>query len=216
MAEENKIPINDSNADLIADKLYNKIAGTFNGFMQNIESGIANDITTIKEKLITAEKKAEEALKIAKEKELEAERLDLRADANRDAVKDLRTDYETYKEHLECVAKVRPTLETIQKVFKFWTWKENKLKIIGAIGVTFIIIFVLFWVFLSIMKFKGFISLNGNSQKHSSLEQVILDIKTGNVSNDVRAAKALKLTDAQRDTMIAQKEKILIKPVNIK
>jgi hypothetical protein len=66
------------------------------------------------------------------------------------------------------------------------------------------------------MKFKGFISLNGNSQKHSSLEQFILDIKTGNVSNDVRAAKALKLTDAQRDTMIAQKEKILIKPVNIK
>jgi hypothetical protein len=65
------------------------------------------------------------------------------------------------------------------------------------------------------MKFKGFVSLNDSNKKHSGLEQVMLDIKTGNVSNEVRAAKTIKLTDIQRDTMIAQRERALIKPVNI-
>jgi hypothetical protein len=188
----------DKLTDTIADKVYDKLAEFNQPVLLKLEE-LINGIEEIKT-----------------QNKLEIARLDLRADANRDAVKDLRTDYEIYKEHLEYLAKVKPTLETIQNVFRFWTWKENKKKIIGAsIGIV-IGIFILFWIFLSIMKFKGFVSLNDSNKKHSGLEQVMLDIKTGNVSNDVRAAKALKLTDAQRDTMIAQKEKILIKPVNMK
>jgi hypothetical protein len=195
----------DELANKVAEKVRADVAETYLQLAASFQ-GIEGSISSINTRLNEEDEKIK----------LEIARLDLRTDANKDAVKDLRTDYEIYKEHLEYLAKVKPTLETIQNVFRFWTWKENKKKIIGAsIGIV-IGIFVLFWIFLSIMKFKGFVSLNDSNKKHSGLEQVMLDIKTGNVSNDVRAAKALKLTDAQRDTMIAQKEKILIKPVNMK
>ena len=192
----------------IADKIYDKISTVFSDFMENIsegQKGIASDITKINLKLNEIETNNNLAIR----------RLDGRADANRDAVNSLRTDYEIYKEHLEYLAKVKPTLQTIQKVFKFWTWKENWLKIISIIVGFFVIIFALFWIFLSIMKLKVFVSLNDSGKKHSGLEQVWADIKTGHISNEVRAVKTVKLTDIQIDTMIAQKERSLIKPVTI-
>jgi paraquat-inducible protein B len=129
----------DELANKVAEKVRADVAETYIQLAASLK-GIETSIASIDKRLEEDEKKIE----------TEVERLDLRANANRDAVKELRDDYEVYKEHLEYVATVKPTLETIQKVFKFWTWKENWKKIIGLILVTLIVIFALFWLFLSI------------------------------------------------------------------
>lgn len=127
----------------IADRVYDKLAEFNTPILLKLET-LINGIEEIK-----------------RHNELEIARLDLRADANRDAVIGLRTDYEIYKEHLEYLAKVKPTLETIQKVRRFWTWKENWKKIIGAIIGFVVLIFALFWMFLSVMQYRGIVTERG-------------------------------------------------------
>lgn len=124
----------------IADRVYDKLAEFNTPILLKLET-LINGIEEIK-----------------RHNELEIARLDLRADANRDAVIGLRTDYEIYKEHLEYLAKIKPTLETLQKAFRFWTWKKNWVKIIGTIIGIVVTIFVLFWMFLSVMKYKGIVT----------------------------------------------------------
>ena len=118
-----KIPIFNSEgfADIVADKVFNKIAKTFDDFMENIsigQKGIASDISAIKKRLM------EEENKIA-----EHER---RLDKKKQDIQQLREDYERNKSHLEYVVKIKPTLETLQNMVNFWKWK-NWLKIIGII-----------------------------------------------------------------------------------
>ena len=179
----------DEFANKVAEKVRADVAETYLQLAPSL-ANIEGSITSINTRLNNIETN----------NNLAVQRLDGRADANRDAVNSLRNDYEIYKEHLEYLARVKPTLQTIQKVFKFWTWKENKVKIIGVIVGFFVIILALFWIFLSIMKFKGFVTLN---VKHSGLEQVWADIKTGNISNDVRSIEMPK-TDRDRDSTEAQ------------
>lgn len=187
MADEDKTPIelDEKSIKLIIDGFFDRVAEPFADFMGNIEKGQKGIATSLSQ--------------IEEHNKLEIKRLDQRADANRDAVKELRDDYEVYKEHLEYVSKVKPTLETIQKVFKFWTWKENWKKIIGFIIATLVIIFVLFWLFLSIMKFKGFVSLN-EPKKLTGIEKIEYDIKTGHVLPNVRAIQ-MPTTNAEIDSI---------------
>jgi hypothetical protein len=180
----------------VIKKFVSAIAEHYDPIMNGISSlslgmeQIGNDIATINERLTTIEEK----------NKLEVERLDGRADANRDAVKDLRTDYEIYKEHLEYLAKVKPTLETIQKVWRFWIWKENWLKIIGAIIGGIVIIFALFWIFLSIMKVKGVITKNENTKSGYNPEEIYAKMRTVGLSPITRGA-TIHYTDAQKDSI---------------
>jgi hypothetical protein len=138
----------------IADKVYDKLAEFNAPILLKLET-LINGIEDIK-----------------KHNELEIKRLDERADANRDAVKDLRSDYEIYKEHLEYLANVKPTLQQIQKVIKFWTWKENWKKIIGAIIGLVVLIFVLFWLFLSVMQYRGIVT---DKSPKTEVQQIKVD-----------------------------------------
>jgi hypothetical protein len=201
MAGEDKIPIDlsEKSIKLIIDGFYERIAKQFADFMNNIETGQKGIATSLSQ--------------IEKSNRLEIEKLNLRADANRDAVKALRDEYEINKKHLEYLATVKPTLETIQKVFKFWTWKGNWKKIIGVIAGTLIVIFFLFWVFLSIMKFKGFVSSN-ESTKITGIKKIEYDIKNGHISPNVRAIQ-MPTTQVEIDSAQAEILKYNIKPVTI-
>jgi hypothetical protein len=177
----------DEFANKVAEKVRADVAETYIQLAASLK-GIEGSIASINERLNKEEKKIE----------FEVKRLDLRINNKRDKIQELRDDYEKNKKHLQYLADIKPTLETIQKIFKFWTWKENKLKIIGTIAGFFIIIFGLFWIFLSIT--KGFIGMN-EPKKITGIDSIEYNIKTGNVSPITRGA-TIHYTDAQRDSVI--------------
>ena len=98
--------------------------------------------------------------KIALEKAIAEEAkivaLNVRIDKKRDAIADLRNDFEVNKQTLEEIAKHKPTLETLQNAFNFWEWK-NWYKIAGILGGLLVLFFFIFVGFLAYMKWKGYI-----------------------------------------------------------
>jgi hypothetical protein len=158
-------------ANTIAGKVRADVAETYvqlAAVLKNIEAGqvaIAEDITEIKKRLTINENNVE-----LEKKEIEI--INLRLDQKKKDITKLREDYESNKKNLEDIAKHKPTLETIQKIFVFWSWKKNWLKIIGAIIGVIAIIFVLFWLFLSIMQYRGIVT---DKSSKTGVQQIKVD-----------------------------------------
>jgi hypothetical protein len=141
MATEKIYNSDDNLPEEVAKRVYGKISETFTDFMTNIETGqkniassiskIAEDVNDIKLRLSKNEDRVEA-------EETEIENIKTRLESKKTAIKQLRDDYERNKEHLEYVASIKPTLQTLQNMFNFWTW-ENWWKIaLIIIGILFI------------------------------------------------------------------------------
>ena len=221
MADENKIPIFNSEefAEKVADKVYNKTAGTFTDFMLNIENGlkgIADDISDIKDRLTTNENKVtieeqkikdiDDRLKWKKNKINEHED---RLNNGKKLIEEIRNDLEQFKEDTKELAEIKPTLKTIQKVFEFWKLK-NWLKITGiVIGIILIFSAMVIGIY-SYMRKSGWVTEYSN--KHSqNFEQYDEGMKILNAP--VRSVLVQKLTDAQIDSNQAAILRYNIKPI---
>ena len=192
----------------LQDDFIESILKSIHGTVVNIEKvllTIDGRLNSIETRLTQAEEKVS-----IEEKRIEEH--EIRLNKKRDDIKEINDRFEEYKEHMEYLAKVKPTLETIQKVWRFWTWKENWKKIIGAILAGLVVVFVLFWMFLSLMKFKGFVNFN-EPNKITDMGKIEADIKTGHISPITRAAHPFHITgtkayrDSVNDAIIEQNEK---------
>jgi hypothetical protein len=191
---------------LQSDELANKVAEKVRADVAETYIQLAASLKNIEASIDSINNKLAEDEKIIK---LEVERLDLRIDKKRDAIKELRDDYEKNKDHLEYVARVRPTLETIQKVFTFWSWKKNWLKIISIIiGIILLFSSVVIGIY-SFMRKSGWLS-QGNT---SGIEKILTDIKTGNISPETRSIHYDRLTLTQQDYIIDQNEKAILNTI---
>jgi hypothetical protein len=189
---------------LQGDELANKVAKKVRVDVANAYIQLAATLEGIKDSIVSINERLSQ---VEETVELEVERLDLRIDKKREAIKELRDDYEKNKDHLEYVAKVRPTLETMQKVFVFWTWRKNWLKIISVcIGLILLFSAIVIGIY-SVMRKSGWLS----QDKTSGIERVWADIKTGNVSPQTRTIHYDKLTDVQIDSLENEQIKSLIK-----
>ena len=60
---------------------------------------------------------------------------------------------------------------------------------------------------------KGIVTFIDGS-KHSNIEQIYDNIREGKVNPTVRGGSDYKMTEIEIDTMMAQQERILIKPIS--
>jgi hypothetical protein len=101
----------------------------------------------------------------------------------------LREDFEINKLELEHIAKHKPTLETIQKVFTFFTWKKNWFKISGIIlAVLFLFVMMLVGVVYYMHK-RGWVTEDMTHK--TGMQQIEADIKSGHISPITRGARSI-------------------------
>jgi hypothetical protein len=181
--------------DILSEKYTEKIAEFYGPIMESLKKldSIALDITDIKERLTAAEEKVNlEEQKIAEH--------EIRLNKKREVIKNLRDDFEQYKEDVKILAEVKPTLITIQNTFNWWKWKKHWLRNILIItGLILIFSGIVIGIY-SIMRKSGWLS---QSKPKTAIEQIWEDIETGNVSPTVRKADIdySKLTESQRDSI---------------
>ena len=189
----------DELANKVAEKVRADVAETYIQLAASLK-GIEGSIKSVNERLDREDKKII----------LEVERLDLRIDLKRNQIKDLRDDFEESQRELEEIAKHKPTLETIQRFFKFFTWKENKLRIIAiVIGILLLFSSMVIGIYF-IMRKSGWITAYSNKLSQNK-EQYDEAIKILNAPT--RAIHIEKLTDAQIDSIQADILKYNIKPI---
>jgi negative regulator of sigma E activity len=155
------------------------------------------------------------ALRKANADEAKIEALNIRLDKKKEDIASLRTDYEVNKLELEKIAKHKPTLEKIQKVFMFWSWKKNWLKISGVIFVVLAVFVAMLIGVVYYMHKRGWVTYE--IPQKTGMQQIEADIKTGNVSPITRTIHYNKLSDAQNDSIHTRNQeqiKRMIKPVN--
>jgi hypothetical protein len=161
--------------------------------------GINKRLDIIEQRLTFAEEKV-----TAEGKRIET--LETRMDKKGEDIKTLRDDYEKNKEHLEYVAKVKPTLESLQNMFKFWTWK-NWWKI-ALIFLAVISLFVALFIGVNFyMHRNGYVTENKDS-KHSYNNKMTIEEQMRIINAPTRAATDIKKwTAAQRDSIITEDQK---------
>jgi chromosome segregation ATPase len=128
--------ISDEDIGKIADKVCEQTAATFAEFMANIKeglTGIAADISSINARLtkneleVTAEKgKIQEISEYLRDRKKIIDNHEKRLNKGKELIEGIRTDFNDYKESAQLIASIKPTLETIQKAFNWWSWKRNK------------------------------------------------------------------------------------------
>jgi uncharacterized phage infection (PIP) family protein YhgE len=215
--------LDDSEIKRIADKVCEETALTFAEFMSNIKeglTGIASDVSSINERLTRNEEKisleATQINEISDYLKVRKEIIDNheeRLNKGKDLIKEIRTDFDEYKQNSERIAKIIPTLETIQKTYNSWTWKSHKLKIIGIIfGILFILAcFIAGINLIQHAKKWGVTFQDGN--KNTKLEQIYDNIQEGKVNETVRGGTIHHMTDAELDSLEAEQLR-MIKPIS--
>jgi hypothetical protein len=160
----------DELANKVSEKVRADVAETYIQLAASLK-GIEESISSINDRLDKEDKKII----------LEVERLDLRIDFKRDQIKDLRDDFEENKKELAEIALHKPTLETIQSIFKFFTWKENKLRIIAIIIGIFLLFSSMVIGIYFIMRKSGWITAYSNKRVYSK-EQYDFETRIHNAS----------------------------------
>jgi uncharacterized protein YjbJ (UPF0337 family) len=188
--------------------LQDEFIGDILGEIKEAIVKITQRLDIIETRLTRAEGDAKEALGKIIEEDSRILEHDNRLNKKKQEIEELRGEFEKYKEHLEYVSKIKPTLETLQNAFRFWRWK-NWWKIVSII-VGIILVFSLMVIGIySFMRQSGCLS----QSKTSGIEKVWTDIKTGNISNDVRTIHFNNLTPTQKDSLINENEKEILSTI---
>ena len=156
--------------------------------IQDSQKDISKEIAEIHRRLDVGEEKIrrEEIMLNDHEKRLQTKRK---------RIEELENKFAEQKRVIETLALVEPTLKRLQAFFMWWTW----WKVVIAI-LTVIALFVALFIGTNFYMHKhGYVTY----EKTCHMDQIWADIKTGNISNDVRSVQMPK-TDRDRDSTEAQ------------
>jgi hypothetical protein len=200
----NFISDNDKFADKIANKVYDQFAETFKPFQISLEK-IENGILKINERLNVAEERVN-----IEEKRIEEH--EIRLNKKREAIKELRTDFEKYKEDVVILAEIKPTLLTLQKAFGWWN-RKNWWKIAGIV---FGIILVFSLLVVGITFYMHRVGWVTYGFRHSQNNEWVKQVHEGQTNDNgtVRAIHFNDLTANQRDSITKMNQQEQIKAIN--
>jgi hypothetical protein len=173
-------------AKKIADKVRGDVAETYTQLERVLneillgQKTISDNIVAINTRLSDAEEKVKIEEERIEKLEVWKEKADVWAVKKKQRIDDLRNDFDNQKKEIEELAKIKPTLDTIQKSIKWW--KPWKIIIIA-------IVIILFFMLLNIVSHKtGIVDLWNDKQ--GNVEQVFKDMKAGHIDPTVRSVGA--------------------------
>jgi hypothetical protein len=170
----------DQEANQVADAVYGKISGTFVEFMKNLEIGQKGIFTKIEDH-------------------------EIRLNVKKEQIQLLEAKFKKQEQIIAEVAAIKPTLETIQKTIRWWTWWK-----VVILAVVIVIIFVCG----SLLVHRIGLVTQIKPYKQSYDNTMTYDQQVKMLNAPTRGAKDAKnWTAFQRDSIIDENQKGILRTI---